>query len=113
VLSCLGFPISFFSAVTGYTQSMSAVVGAMRDAKVSRLVAMTSWYTERKSAGDGTLVYSLGSRQGGRLVLLWSATKHTNYATMQHNVNVNVEKKVIKIQSIQNIQKQKCVSKDK
>ncbi|KAG7276692.1 hypothetical protein CRUP_006871 [Coryphaenoides rupestris] len=52
VLSCLGFPTSFFSAVTGYTQSMSAVVGAMRDAKVSRLIAMTSWYTEPNSGAQ-------------------------------------------------------------
>uniref|UniRef100_A0AAV2MQS9 NAD(P)-binding domain-containing protein n=1 Tax=Knipowitschia caucasica TaxID=637954 RepID=A0AAV2MQS9_KNICA len=48
VMSCLGFPTSFMSAVTGYTLSMHATVRAMRDAKVSRLITMTSWYTERK-----------------------------------------------------------------
>lgn len=48
VMSCLGFPASFFSGVTGYTMSMAAVVSAMREARVSRLIAMTSWYTERK-----------------------------------------------------------------
>lgn len=52
VLSCLGFPISFFSAVTGYTRSMSAVVGAMQEAKVSRVIAMTSWYTEPNSGAQ-------------------------------------------------------------
>ncbi|TNN60151.1 Flavin reductase (NADPH) [Liparis tanakae] len=33
ILSCLGFPISFFSAVTGYSLSMSSVVAAMREAR--------------------------------------------------------------------------------
>ncbi|XP_004072091.1 flavin reductase (NADPH) [Oryzias latipes] len=49
VMSCLGFPASFFSGVTGYTMSMAAVVSAMREARVSRLIAMTSWYTEPNS----------------------------------------------------------------
>ena len=49
VMSCLGFQASFFSAVTGYTLSMNAVLGAMREARVSRIITMTSWYTERKS----------------------------------------------------------------
>ncbi|RVE67788.1 hypothetical protein OJAV_G00085110 [Oryzias javanicus] len=48
-MSCLGFPASFFSGVTGYTMSMAAVVGAMREARVSRLITMTSWYTEPNS----------------------------------------------------------------
>ncbi|KAJ3603487.1 hypothetical protein NHX12_028233 [Muraenolepis orangiensis] len=52
VVSCLGFPSSFFYGVTGYTLSMSAVVGAMRDAKVSQLIAMTSWYTEPNSGAQ-------------------------------------------------------------
>ncbi|KAJ0039431.1 hypothetical protein NL108_014240, partial [Boleophthalmus pectinirostris] len=49
VMSCLGFSTSFFSAVTGYTQSMEATVEAMREAKVNRLITMTSWYTEPNS----------------------------------------------------------------
>lgn len=48
VLSCLGFPISFFYGVTGYTQSMTAALNAMRDVKVNRIITMTSWYTDRK-----------------------------------------------------------------
>lgn len=48
VMSCLGFPASLFSGVTGYTLSMKAVVSAMGTARVSRLITMTSWYTERK-----------------------------------------------------------------
>ncbi|XP_072289806.1 uncharacterized protein [Eucyclogobius newberryi] len=49
VMSCLGFPTSFFSGVTGYTLSMHAMVKAMREAKVNRLITMTSWYTEPNS----------------------------------------------------------------
>lgn len=49
VMSCLGFSTSFFSAVTGYTLSMTAVVNAMKEAEVNRVIAMTSWYTERES----------------------------------------------------------------
>uniref|UniRef100_A0A1A7X6X6 NAD(P)-binding domain-containing protein n=2 Tax=Iconisemion striatum TaxID=60296 RepID=A0A1A7X6X6_9TELE len=49
VMSCLGFPASFFSVVTGYTMSMAAVIGAMREARVNRVITMTSWYTEPNS----------------------------------------------------------------
>ncbi|XP_062379815.1 uncharacterized protein LOC134068239 isoform X3 [Sardina pilchardus] len=45
VLSCLGFPTSFFSGVTGYTQSMNATLSAMRETKMNRVITMTSWYT--------------------------------------------------------------------
>ncbi|XP_054895388.1 flavin reductase (NADPH)-like [Poeciliopsis prolifica] len=49
VMSCLGFPASVFSGVTGYTMSMAAVVGAMREARVNRVITMTSWYTDPNS----------------------------------------------------------------
>uniref|UniRef100_A0AAQ4P188 NAD(P)-binding domain-containing protein n=1 Tax=Gasterosteus aculeatus aculeatus TaxID=481459 RepID=A0AAQ4P188_GASAC len=42
VMSCLGFPPSFFSPVTGYSRSMNSVVGAMREARVNRIITMTS-----------------------------------------------------------------------
>ena len=48
VVSCLGFPPSPWWGVTGYTRSLGAVLSAMRDARVGRLVAMTSWYTQRE-----------------------------------------------------------------
>uniref|UniRef100_A0A4W5QS80 NAD(P)-binding domain-containing protein n=2 Tax=Hucho hucho TaxID=62062 RepID=A0A4W5QS80_9TELE len=49
VISCLGFPASFLSGVTGYTLSMRAAVNAMREAKVNRIITMTSWYTDPNS----------------------------------------------------------------
>ncbi|XP_047448381.1 flavin reductase (NADPH)-like [Mugil cephalus] len=49
IMSCLGFPTSFFSAVTGYTLSMNAMINAMREARVNRVITMTSWYTEPNS----------------------------------------------------------------
>lgn len=49
IVSCLGFPASFMSGVTGYTTSMSAVVSAMREVRVNRVITMTSWYTEPDS----------------------------------------------------------------
>lgn len=52
VMSCLGFPPSFFSPVTGYSRSMNSVVGAMREARVNRIITMTSWYTERECRRD-------------------------------------------------------------
>lgn len=52
VMSCLGFPASFFSGVTGYTLSMTAMVTAMREAKVKRLITMTSWYTDPNSGAQ-------------------------------------------------------------
>uniref|UniRef100_A0A3B5AD03 NAD(P)-binding domain-containing protein n=1 Tax=Stegastes partitus TaxID=144197 RepID=A0A3B5AD03_9TELE len=52
IMSCLGFPASVFSAVTGYTQSMAAMVSAMREARVNRIITMTSWYTEPNSGSQ-------------------------------------------------------------
>ncbi|XP_031603388.1 uncharacterized protein At2g34460, chloroplastic-like [Oreochromis aureus] len=49
VMSCLGFPASFFTGVTGYTRSMTAMVSAMQETRVNRLITMTSWYTEPNS----------------------------------------------------------------
>lgn len=49
IMSCLGFPVSFLSGVTGYTQSMNSMVNAMREARVNRVITMTSWYTEPNS----------------------------------------------------------------
>ncbi|XP_049619373.1 flavin reductase (NADPH) isoform X1 [Syngnathus scovelli] len=49
VVSCLGFSTSFFSNVTGYTESMSAVITAMREARVNNIITMTSWYTDPNS----------------------------------------------------------------
>ncbi|XP_041856459.1 flavin reductase (NADPH)-like [Melanotaenia boesemani] len=49
VMSCLGFPASFFSGVTGYTMSMAAVVSAMQETRVNRVITMTSWYTDPNS----------------------------------------------------------------
>lgn len=52
IMSCLGFQPSFFSAVTGYSQSMNAVISAMRETQVNRFIAITSWYTEPQSGGN-------------------------------------------------------------
>ncbi|KAG8011870.1 Flavin reductase (NADPH) [Nibea albiflora] len=49
IMSCLGFPASIFSAVTGYTLSMKVMISAMREAQVNRIITMTSWYTEPNS----------------------------------------------------------------
>lgn len=49
VMSCLGFPAAFVSKVTGYSASMAAVLDAMRGARVTRIITMTSWYTEPNS----------------------------------------------------------------
>lgn len=49
VISCLGFPASFLSGVTGYTLSMTAAINAMREVKVNRIITMTSWYTDPNS----------------------------------------------------------------
>ncbi|KAM9331478.1 flavin reductase (NADPH)-like [Gastrophryne carolinensis] len=50
VISCLGFPYKLLSYVTGYTDSMKAIVEATRETQVNRLVTMTSWYTDTSSA---------------------------------------------------------------
>ncbi|XP_043551637.1 flavin reductase (NADPH)-like [Chiloscyllium plagiosum] len=54
IMSCLGFPMSIFSDVTGYTESIEAIVLAMREAKVTRLIAMTSWYTKPETAQEAS-----------------------------------------------------------
>lgn len=52
VMSCLGFQPSFFYGVTGYTESMTATLDAMREVKVNRIITMTSWYTGRKCSSS-------------------------------------------------------------
>ncbi|XP_062307132.1 flavin reductase (NADPH)-like [Osmerus eperlanus] len=54
VISCLGFPPSVLYGVTGYTLSMRAMVNAMREAKVNRIITMTSWYTEPESGSQAS-----------------------------------------------------------
>ncbi|XP_018523397.1 uncharacterized protein YwnB isoform X1 [Lates calcarifer] len=54
IMSCLGFPASIFSAVTGYTLSMNAMINAMREARVNRIITMTSWYTEPNSGAQSS-----------------------------------------------------------
>ncbi|KAM8938735.1 flavin reductase (NADPH)-like [Pelodytes ibericus] len=54
VISCLGFPYSLLSSISGYTESMSAIVTAMRQSGVNRLVTMTSWYTDTSSAQNSS-----------------------------------------------------------
>ncbi|XP_037634548.1 uncharacterized protein At2g34460, chloroplastic-like isoform X1 [Sebastes umbrosus] len=54
IISCLGFPASFFSAVTGYTLSMNSVISAMREVRVNRIITMTSWYTDPTSGAQSS-----------------------------------------------------------
>ncbi|XP_042874874.1 flavin reductase (NADPH)-like isoform X2 [Penaeus japonicus] len=49
VVSCLGFPRNP-QPVTGYTESMKAIIGAMRTANLKRIVTMTAWYTDTSVA---------------------------------------------------------------
>ncbi|XP_013396497.1 flavin reductase (NADPH) isoform X2 [Lingula anatina] len=46
VLSCLGSRSSFRAPVTLYTETMKAIVAAMRETGLIRLICMTSWCTE-------------------------------------------------------------------
>ncbi|XP_048460085.1 uncharacterized protein At2g34460, chloroplastic-like [Rhincodon typus] len=54
IMSCLGFPISIFSEVTGYTESIKAITLAMHEAKVTRIIAMTSWCTKRETLKEAS-----------------------------------------------------------
>uniref|UniRef100_A0A3Q3X5S3 NAD(P)-binding domain-containing protein n=1 Tax=Mola mola TaxID=94237 RepID=A0A3Q3X5S3_MOLML len=56
IMSCLGFPASFYSGVTGYTESMKAVISAMREVRVNRIITMTSWYTEPNSGAQSSFL---------------------------------------------------------
>ncbi|XP_030647453.1 uncharacterized protein At2g34460, chloroplastic [Chanos chanos] len=53
VMSCLGFSPSFYG-VTGYTLSMRAALNAMREARVNRIITMTSWYTDPDSGSKAS-----------------------------------------------------------
>lgn len=37
---------------SGYTESASAIINAMREANVRRLVTMTAWFTDSKSSSS-------------------------------------------------------------
>ncbi|XP_070690132.1 flavin reductase (NADPH)-like [Pempheris klunzingeri] len=56
IMSCLGFPASILSAVTGYTMSMKVMIGAMQEARVNRIITMTSWYTEPNSGTQSSFL---------------------------------------------------------
>ncbi|XP_069043499.1 flavin reductase (NADPH)-like [Lepisosteus oculatus] len=56
VISCLGFPVSVFSSVSGFTDSMKATVTAMKQEKVNRIIAMSSWYSEPNSGTNAGYV---------------------------------------------------------
>ncbi|XP_063775998.1 uncharacterized protein LOC134912656 [Pseudophryne corroboree] len=56
VLSCLGFPTKMFSSISGYTDSTTAIVSAMRQSGVSRMVIMSSWYTDTSSAQNASFL---------------------------------------------------------
>ncbi|XP_033946701.1 flavin reductase (NADPH)-like [Gymnodraco acuticeps] len=56
VMSCLGFPASFFSGVSGYTLSMTSMISAMREARVNKIITMTSWYTEPNSGAQSSFL---------------------------------------------------------
>lgn len=59
VISCLGFPISPLLGVTGYTMSMRAIVQAMQEGGVNRIITMTSWFTDSKSLTGTSAVFRL------------------------------------------------------
>jgi biliverdin reductase/flavin reductase len=48
VLSALGYPGVPISAISFYADSMKSIVTAMRNAKIKRLICMTSMYTKCK-----------------------------------------------------------------
>lgn len=77
IMSCLGFPASLFSGVTGYTLSMTAVVSAMRTARVSRLITMTSWYTERKHV-QRRVLWGLGMYINCFMMVSFTKRKHVD-----------------------------------
>ncbi|KAM4807808.1 flavin reductase (NADPH)-like [Rhinophrynus dorsalis] len=54
VMSCLGFEYKLFSSISGYTDSMKAIVAAMRQTEVNRMVTMTSWFTGRGSESNAS-----------------------------------------------------------
>ncbi|KAL7836677.1 hypothetical protein AOLI_G00279610 [Acnodon oligacanthus] len=54
VMSCLGFPPAPLAGVTGYTDSITATLSAMQEARVNRYIAMTSWYTEPNSGSKAS-----------------------------------------------------------
>ncbi|KAJ1205707.1 hypothetical protein NDU88_001135 [Pleurodeles waltl] len=56
IVSCLGFSPKLFSSISGYTDSMSAIVKAMREAKVDRIIVITSWYTEPNSRQNSPII---------------------------------------------------------
>ena len=49
VLSALGSPGIHLSKITFYSDSIKSVVSAMRKANLTRLIAVTAFYTKRKT----------------------------------------------------------------
>jgi len=49
VVSVLGFPKQLEETMTKFTESMSAILKAMKEAGVGRVVTISAWYTDRKT----------------------------------------------------------------
>ncbi|XP_062387038.1 flavin reductase (NADPH)-like [Sardina pilchardus] len=89
VISCLGFPISPLFGVTGYTTSMRAVVRAMQEVEVNRLITMTSWYTDSKSLSGTAAVFRLFLLMAIQSVLS-NMYEMEHFLKRVHNINWTV-----------------------
>ena len=49
VVSVLGFPKQLEETMTKFTESMSAILKAMKEAGVRRVVTISAWYTDPKT----------------------------------------------------------------
>ncbi|XP_078405536.1 uncharacterized protein LOC144684767 [Cetorhinus maximus] len=56
IMSCLEFPIRLFSGVTSSAESIKAIVAAMRQAQVTRIITMSSWYTKPQTSHQDSWV---------------------------------------------------------
>ena len=56
VVSVLGFPKQLEGTMTKFTESMSAILKAMKEADVARVVTISAWYTDPKTR-DGQFMF--------------------------------------------------------
>ena len=68
VVSVLGFPKQLEETMTKFTESMSAIMRAMKEAGVGRVVTISAWYTDPNTREGQFMFDQMWTKVPGKLV---------------------------------------------
>ena len=65
IISALGFPKQVDEKMTKFTESMKAILEAMREARLMRIITMSAWYTDPATRGGQVMFDTMWSKVPG------------------------------------------------